>query len=104
MPFLPKFHSVFETQRIGWVQVNKVFRSLRSAQLRLGGRTPTIRFGTKVFDLVHSRLRPQKGRHICGQSAGRQPVNHAMALITPGARALGLHSDANQHSHNQGRS
>ena len=89
-------------QRIGRLQVDKVLRSLRGVQLRLGGRAPAVRLGAQVLDLAHRRLGAQKGRHIGGQRTGRQPVDHAMALIAPGVGMLRLRDKANQHTRTQG--
>src|SRR5271157_3039762 len=86
----------------GLEEAGEVFRGLSRAQLQLGGRTPAIRLGTKVLDLVHRRLRAQESGHIGGQRAGRKPVDQAMALIAPCAGGRRLSEHTNQPGRRQG--
>ena len=84
------------TKSIGRFEVDEVLRSLSGNQFRLGRRTPAIRFGTEVFNLIECCLRAKERRRIRGQIASRQTIDNSMTFVTPGTCGLRPENDSLQ--------
>jgi len=80
----------WDTGKIGILKVEEMIGRLGCNQLRLSiPLFPSVRLRSEVFNCVKRNRRMQESGHVCRQILYGEPIDHSMAVASPGPDRLG---------------